>query len=73
MIRTRLQARGERCSWQTLRERLAGQQRVTAQFRRQDGRMLRVRKATQAEPGQLAIYDKLGVDASPGGVRELIV
>lgn len=30
------------------------------------------RKATQAEPGQLAIYDKLGVSASPGEVRKLI-
>ena len=54
-------------------ERLAGQQRVTAVFRRQDGRMLHVRKATQAEPGQQAIYDKLGIAASPGGVSKLIV
>ena len=73
VIRTRLQAHGERASWETLRERLAGQQRVTATFRRQDGRMLHARKATQAEPGQLAIYNKLGVAASPGGVRKLIV
>jgi len=35
--------------------------------------MLHVRKATQAEPGQVAIYDMLGVAASPGGVRKLIV
>ena len=58
VIRTRLQPHGERSSWQTLRERLAGQP-VTAQLRRQDGRMLHVRKATHAEPSQLAIYDKL--------------
>ena len=72
VIRTRLQAHGERSSWQTLRERLPGQ-RVTAQFRRLDGRMLHVRKATHAEPSQSAIYDKLGVDASPGGVRKPVV
>ncbi len=73
VIRQRLQARGERSSWVTLRARLTGQQRVTAKFRRKDGRMLHVRKATQAEPGQLAIYDALGVSASPGGVSKLIV
>ncbi len=73
VIRTRLQGLEERASWTTLRRRLAGQQRVTAVFRRQDGRTLHVRKATQAEPGQLAIYDALGVSASPGGIRKLIV
>ena len=73
VIRTRLQGREERASWTTLRRRLGGQQRVTAVFRRQDGRTLHVRKATQAEPGQLAIYDALGVSASPGGTRKLIV
>ncbi len=52
VIRTRLQERGGRARWTTLRERLAGQQRVTAVFRRQDGRTLHVRKATQAEAGQ---------------------
>ena len=73
VIRARLQAGGERASWVTLRERLAGQQRVTAVFRRQDGRRLHVRKATQAEPGQQAIYEQLGVTLSPGGVRKLVV
>ena len=73
VIRARLQAGGERASWVTLRERLGGQQRVTAVFRRQDGRMLHVRKATQAEPGQQAIYEQLGVTAAPGGVRKLVV
>ena len=46
---------------------------MTAVFRRQDGQMLHVRKGTQAEPGQQAIYDKLGIAASPGGVSKLIV
>ena len=46
---------------------------MTATFLRQDGRMLHVRKARQAEPGQVATCDKLGVAASPGGVRRLIV
>ena len=50
VIRTRLRARGENASWLTLRRILDGQQRVTATFRRPDGRTLHVRMATQAEP-----------------------
>ena len=73
VIRRRLRASGERASWTTLRKRLAGQQRVTAVFRREDGRTLHVRKATRAEASQQAIYDALGVDASPGGIRKLTV
>ena len=73
MIRQRLRDSGERASWTRLRKRLEGQQRVTAVFRRADGQMLHVRKATRAEAGQQAIYDALGIDASPGGVRKLVV
>ena len=38
VIRTRLRAHGEHASWSTLRRILDGQQRVTATFRRPDGR-----------------------------------
>ena len=38
-----------------------------------NGRGQHVRKATRAETGQQAIYDALGLDASPGGVRKLVV
>ena len=73
IVRKRLRERGEHASWTTLRRVLAGQQRVTATFRRADGRALHVRKATRAEPRQLAIYAALGVDPSPGGVQKTIV
>ena len=73
VIRTRLRAHGEHASWTTLRRILEGQQRVTATFRRPDGRTLHVRTATQAEPDQRALYDALGVDPQPGGVRKTIV
>ena len=73
IVRKRLRERGEHASWTTLRRVLAGQQRVTATFRRADGRALHVRKATRAEPRQLAIYSALGVDPSPGGVQKTIV
>ena len=73
ILRTRLRAHGEHASWTTLRRILEGQQRVTATFRRPDGRTLHVRTATQAEPDQRAIYDALGVDPHPGGVRKTLV
>ncbi len=57
----------------TLRAILAGQCRVTATFRRPDGRALHVRKATRPEPAQLAIIRALGSDPVPGGVHKTIV
>ncbi len=73
VIQTGLPEGGEQASWTTLRGRLAGQHRVTTVTRRADGRTLIVCKATQAEAGQQAIYDALGVSASPGRVRKIIV
>ena len=73
VIRTRLRPTGHRASWTTLRRILEGQQRITATFRRADGATLHVRKATRAEPPQQAIYDALGIDPAPGGIRKTVV
>ena len=73
VIRRRLRESGECASWTTLRRTLEGQQRITATFRRTDGRTLHVRKATRAEPPRQAIYGALGIDAEPGGTRKNIV
>ena len=73
VIRTRLRQAGEHASWTTLRRILEAQQRITATFRRADGRTLHVRKATRAEPPQQAIYDALGIGSTPGGTRKTLV
>ena len=73
VIRRRLRQSGEHASWNTLRQTLEGHQRITATFRRADGRTLHVRKATHAEPPQRAIYDALAIDPEPGGIRKTIV
>ena len=65
VIRRRLRQTGETASWDTLRQSLEGHQRLTATFRRADGRTLHVRKATRAEPPQHAIYDALSVSRTP--------
>ena len=73
VIRRRLREQGEHSSWATLRSILGGQQRVTCTFRRDDRSTLHVRKATCAEPDEAAIYDALGVDPEPGGIKKLVV
>ena len=69
VIRTRLREAGHREGWAALRRILEGQRRVTAVFRRNDGRTLHVRKATRPEAPQTAICDALGIDHAPGGTR----
>jgi hypothetical protein len=73
LIRSRLAAAGIDADWPVLRQTLAGQVRVTASFRRSDGRTLHARAATLAEPGQLAIYQALGIDAAAGGTQRTVI
>jgi len=73
LIRRHLHAQGINDSWARLRETLAGQVRVTATFRRPDGRALHVRTATQAESAQVPIYQALGINPSPGGTTKMLV
>jgi hypothetical protein len=70
VIRRKLAAQDQHLSWTSLRSILAVQQRVTATFRQRDGRVLHVRKATVAEPALRKLYDTLGLDAAPGGVKK---
>ena len=69
VIRRRLRQTGETANWDTVRRILEGHQRITATFRRADGRTLHVRKATRAEPPQQAIYDALTLDPRPRARR----
>ena len=72
VIRRRLREHGEHSSWHSLRSILAGQHRVTATFRRADGRVLHVRKATVAEPEQRALYALAASRrwSSPNGIHQ---
>jgi transposase len=73
VLRTTLKAAGIHDSWAQLRMMLSVQRRVTASLRRKDGRMIHVRKSTQAEPGLMAIYRALAINPAPGGSKKLIV
>ena len=73
IIRRRLKEHGIDDRWNTLREILGSQCRVTACFRQADGRTLHVRKPTRAEPQALAIYRALDLDPVPGGIVKTLV
>lgn len=72
-LRTRLKQHDIHDSWTTLRNCLSVQRRVTASFRQSDGRTLNVRKSTVPEPELFQIYQVLGLDSNPGGVRKLTI
>lgn len=73
ILRHKLKAKDINGSWNTLRNTLSVQQRITVTFKQRDGRTLHVRKSTLAEPKLNAIYAALEIPAQPLGVRKLII
>lgn len=72
-LRLQLKAQGIDDAWDTLRETLAGQQRITTTLQRRDGRAVHVRKATRPEPQQQKILQILGLPANPGGTHRAVI
>lgn len=65
-IRWKLRHRGIRLSWSTIRQQLSTQVRVTTTMKRKDGKVIRIRKSSKAEPSHQVIYDALNVAYQPG-------
>jgi transposase len=72
-IRYQLKASGIDLSWEGLRRELDGQDRVTVEMNRADGKTLHIRKATRPEPRQQVIYDALGIPHRPGKTEKTII
>jgi len=72
-IRFKLRHRGIRLSWSTIRHQLSTQVRVTTTMKREDGKVIRIRKSTKAEPSHQVIYDALNVPYQPGRIVKTIV
>lgn len=72
-IRHQLKTAGIHLSWEGLRRQLAGQNRVTVQLKRADGRTLHIRKSTRPEQRQQVIYDALCISIRPGKTEKTIV
>lgn len=68
-LRRRLKDHGCHFSWESLRRTLASQRRITATFRTANNATLHVRKTTQANAEQQAIYRWLGLHPQPGGIQ----
>lgn len=72
-LRLQLKAQGINESWQTLRQTLGSQQRITTTLTRRDGRAVHVRKATRPEPHQQRLNEILGLPANPGGTLRAVI
>lgn len=73
ILRIQLKAQDIHDSWQTLRQKMENQQRVTISLQDENGKTIHIRKATRAEPHQKTIYDALGISAQPGAVQKAII
>ena len=72
-LRLQLKAQGVNDSWNTLRQALATQRRVTVTLQRRDGRAVHVRKATRPKPRHQALGTILKLDANPGRTHRVLV
>ncbi|MCW8177896.1 hypothetical protein, partial [Verminephrobacter aporrectodeae] len=60
-------------SWNTLRQTLSTQRRVTVTMQRRDGRTVHVRKATRPQPGHQTLGSILKLDPNPGRTHRVLV
>lgn len=72
-LRLQLKAAGVDDAWDTVRQTLAGQRRVTTTLQLRDGRTVHVRKATRPEPDQQKICAILHLSPNPGGTHRVII
>lgn len=72
-MRLKLKAEGISDSWETLRNTLSTQVRITTALKRRDGRNVHVRKASRPEPRQQTIHAALNLTANPGGTQQTVV
>jgi hypothetical protein len=72
-LRLQLKAKGINEAWETIRNTLSTQVRITTTLQRRDGRAVHVRKASRPEPRQKKFYDALNLGPNPGGSQQTIV
>lgn len=72
-LRLQLKAQGINDSWNTLRQTMATQRRVTVTMQRRDGRAVHVRKATRPKPRHQTLNTILKLDPNPGRTHRVLV
>jgi transposase len=72
-IRFKLRQMGVRFCWTTIRKQLATQVRITTTMKRQDGRVIHIRKSSRVEFSHQAVYDALNLPHRPGKTVKTIL
>ena len=72
-IRHKLRHRGVRVCWATIRRHLSTQVRTTTTMKREDNKVIRIRKSSKAEPVHEVIYDALNLSHRPGRIEKTIL
>jgi transposase len=65
-IRFKLGTRGMTQSWSTIRKGLSTHMRITTTMKKDDGKMIRIRKSSRPVPFHVQIYDALNLPHRPG-------
>ena len=65
-IRLKLRQRGVLFCWTTIHKQLSTQVRITTTMKGKDGKVIRIRKSSKAEPSHQSIYDALNLPYQPG-------
>jgi transposase len=65
-IRFKLRKRGVTQNWSTIRRGLSTHMRITTTMKRDDGKMIHIRKSSRPEPFHVQIYDVLNLSHRPG-------
>jgi transposase len=72
-IRVQLRKQGIADSWATIRKGLATHIRITTTVKRDDGKVVHIRKSTRPEPFHRKIYDALHLSHRPGKTMKTII
>lgn len=72
-IRYQLKMKGINASWDTLRELLSTQCRITSTLQLENGKTLQIRKSSSPDANQLSIYNALGLGLHPGKTEKIYV
>jgi transposase len=72
-IRFKLRKQGITQSWSTIRKKLSTHIRITTTMKRDDGKMIHIRKSSRPEPVHIQIYDVLNLPHRPGKTIRTVV
>ena len=71
-LRVQLRKEGICLSWNSIRNIMVSQQRVSVSVPTEDGSQIHIRSTTRAEPFHRQIYNALGVKSDPLGARKTV-